>query len=61
MQFNYSTDVNTINGDKGTQTFYYLINAGDADAAALVTKLTEILGGLIPGGTDANPEAIAYI
>lgn len=59
VQFDYKTEVNTINGDKGTSTFYYLINQGDADATDLVTKITEIFQGLIPGGTDANPEAIA--
>jgi hypothetical protein len=61
LQFNYQTDVNTINSDESTSTFYYLINEGDADAADLVTKLTEIFQGIIPGGTAANPEAIAKI
>jgi len=61
LQFDYQTDVNTVNSDQSTSTFYYLINAGDADAAALVTKLTEIFSGIIPGGTAANPEAIAKI
>jgi len=59
VQFQYATDVNTINGDKGVSTFFYLINEGDADATDLVTKITEIFEGLIPGGTDANPEVIA--
>jgi hypothetical protein len=59
LQFQHAHDLNTINGDKGVSTFYYLINAGDADAAALVTKINEIFAGIIPGGTAANPEAIA--
>lgn len=57
--FKYANEGAPINNESGTTTFVYAINEGDADYSALVTKITEVFGGLVPGGTTANPELIA--
>jgi len=61
IRFNYSNDGMAINNEGGTTTFVYAINEGDGDAAALVTKATEIFGGLTPGALTANPQAISIL
>jgi hypothetical protein len=57
--FNYANNGSAINNEGGTITYVYAINEGDADYSTLVTKITEIFGGLVPGDTVANPEVIA--
>lgn len=61
ISFAYKYQGAAINNESGTNTFIYAINQGDADYTDLVTKATEIFGGLVPGDTVANPEAISLL
>lgn len=61
ISFTYKYQGDAINNESGTNQFIYAINQGDSDYTDLVTKATEIFGGLVPGGTTANPENISLL
>jgi hypothetical protein len=59
VEFQYNTFGASINNEATTGTYIYAINEGDADAAALITKITEVFNGLNPGALTANPNLIS--
>lgn len=61
VSFAYKYQGDAINNESGTNQFIYAVNEGDADYSAFVTKANQIFGGIIPGGTAANPENISLL
>jgi hypothetical protein len=59
VSFQYNSFGASINNEATTGTYIYAINEGDADAADLVTKVTELFNGLNPGAATANPNLIS--
>lgn len=59
VAFDYSEGGSEIITQLHSRTFTYAINEGDADAAALITKITEVFNGLNPGAATANPNLIS--
>lgn len=59
VTWQYNKFGGSINNEATTGTYIYAVNEGDADAAALITKITELFNGLNPGAVTANPALIA--
>lgn len=59
VAFEYRDNGAEIIVQQHARTFTYAINEGDADAAALITKITEVFNGLNPGAVTANPNLIS--
>lgn len=61
VAFDYLDNGAEIIVQQHARTFTYAINEGDPDAAALITKITEVFNGLNPGLLTANPNLISKL